>query len=404
MSYSSKTLKTRFCFCGATSVEPVAIIPYQDVIETDTCYFHEVVICEECGFVFASHSLNEDALYKYYQKNELYNDSNTNLTQSSGLQKKAQQQLKFTLKHIKKEPFSLLDIGCSVGTTLNHFNKNANCICEGLDPSQICSTSAKEQFGIDVKVGNLLEISKSIKKKFDVVSMSHVFEHLDNLNEALTAVKTVLRADGLLYIEVPSAEHFTGHTTEPFGSFSFEHLNFFTKTSLRYLMSLNNFIPVDIEIFSNSTGIMPHYPVLATLWRKAKPDEIATLLQKKPNKPSEQKNITQYVSCTQDTIDNVNTILSSLLGKKVAIWGAGTHTSRLFALTKMRDLNIECIFDSMTSKHGTTLLSIPVISPKQINTIEVDAIIISSYSCMNDIYNQIVETAPNQTIIKLYNK
>ncbi len=62
--------------------------------------------------------------------------------------------------------------------------------------------------------------------------------------------------------------------------------------------------------------------------------------------------------------------------KRVALYGAGKHTTRLLNLTRLAPLELTCIVDD--HRHGNALCGIPVIAPEALLKQPVDALIISS--------------------------
>ena len=63
-----------------------------------------------------------------------------------------------------------------------------------------------------------------------------MLEHLPNLRNDLQKFLTVLNPSCKVIIEVPAIELFSSDTEEPYGEFSIEHINFFSRDSLTNLM------------------------------------------------------------------------------------------------------------------------------------------------------------------------
>jgi NADH/NAD ratio-sensing transcriptional regulator Rex len=108
-----------------------------------------------------------------------------------------------------------------------------------------------------------------------------------------------------------------------------------------------------------------------------------------------------------DLKDTLFKILEKFKNRKVAIWGAGLHTTYILNLLEKRAEQIFCFFDNDKQKDGLTLDNKPIYYYKNILDIEgkVDCIIISSVSYENKIYEQlkILEEA-NIKIFKMYDK
>ena len=92
---------------------------------------------------------------------------------------------------------SVLDIGCGDGAFLSLFEDKR---VAGVEPSN----RARE---LCVKKG--LEVAPSISdinKKFDIITLWHVLEHLPNLKGDLAAIKHLLSDKGRLFVAVPNCE------------------------------------------------------------------------------------------------------------------------------------------------------------------------------------------------------
>jgi len=136
-------------------------------------------------------------------------------------------------KFIKRKYFSLLDLGCGDGTFINLSLQN-NINAWGVD--KISSTHPRVT---STKIENF----KS-NRKFDVITMFHVLEHLEKPRLALIKIKSLLKKDGVLVIEVP----LVGNLTEKFlkkDYFAYSdssHIHFFTKKQLFQLLQESGFI------------------------------------------------------------------------------------------------------------------------------------------------------------------
>jgi hypothetical protein len=83
----------------------------------------------------------------------------------------------------------------------------------------------------------------------------------------------------------------------------------------------------------------------------------------------------------------------------VIVWGTGTHTTRLLAVSSLARAKIEAYVDSNTHYQGKHLGGIPIISPRQLRE-RSDAILISSRMYQDEIASQIRDELkiPNELI------
>ena len=94
---------------------------------------------------------------------------------------------------------------------------------------------------------------KDFEKPFDLVSMFHVLEHLEDQQAHLNSAYKALKSGGVIILEVPHAEDFLIEkmALEPFFDFGFwsEHLILHTRTTIHYFLSAAGFIDINIYPF-----------------------------------------------------------------------------------------------------------------------------------------------------------
>jgi len=199
-----KTEKVTQCQCGSKNLEQLTKVdrfglPFGSLI------------CKDCGLVITSPRICEESLPYYYDKyyhplnygKEHLEDQTALFADGQG--KKIFNILKEFLPN--KEKLKVLEIGAGTGNVLAEFKDeaklhNINIQELGTEYSNDCITKAKKENNINVIFGNIETIEKR-KEKFDVIILSHVFEHFIDLHEELKRLKKLMTEDTLLYIEVP---------------------------------------------------------------------------------------------------------------------------------------------------------------------------------------------------------
>jgi 2-polyprenyl-3-methyl-5-hydroxy-6-metoxy-1,4-benzoquinol methylase len=99
----------------------------------------------------------------------------------------------------------LLDVGSHAGFFLRRARARGWNV-RGVEPSEVTAAIARELVGLDVVTGTL-DSSAIAPESADVVTMVDVFEHVPNPQEALAAVKRVLRPGGLVFVKVPNVRY-----------------------------------------------------------------------------------------------------------------------------------------------------------------------------------------------------
>jgi SAM-dependent methyltransferase len=112
-----------------------------------------------------------------------------------------------TFMALKLEPKGhLLDIGCGSGSFLR-LAKSRGYQVTGIDVSKAAIKLAKEKFGLcdvyDLSAEELLS-RKSWERRFDIICLFDVLEHLENPVGVLSGLKKLLKPNGYVVCTVPS--------------------------------------------------------------------------------------------------------------------------------------------------------------------------------------------------------
>lgn len=99
---------------------------------------------------------------------------------------------------------SLLDIGCSLGYTLQAA-RMLGPRAVGVDTSAVAVEHCRS-LGFECAVGSLDRLPFE-DGRFSVITMKHVLEHTMDPRSALREVRRVLRPGGALFIAVPNADY-----------------------------------------------------------------------------------------------------------------------------------------------------------------------------------------------------
>jgi 2-polyprenyl-3-methyl-5-hydroxy-6-metoxy-1,4-benzoquinol methylase len=159
-----------------------------------------------------------------------------------------------------------LDVGASDGALLRAFRQRYACESVGIEPGETYRRSA-EAAGLRM-CASLEELAQSTEARFDVITLSHVLEHLPDPLRALENLgESWLEPNGLLLLEVPNL---FGHQ-----SLELAHLTCWSAATLRRVLALASFEVV--ELWSHGwprSHILPLYlTVLAKPSRKVVPTE-----------------------------------------------------------------------------------------------------------------------------------
>ena len=155
-------------------------------------------------------------------------------------------------KDLKKGD-SILDIGCGWAQALLFF-KEKGFDCYGFDPAiEAVEYGCKK--GLNIKHAGLDGMDVFENKKFEMVTMFNVLEHLANPSQTINQIKEILQPNGVLAIDVPNEfnDFQTAgrdvHGLDDWWVAPPNHLNYFSKDSLVNFLESHGF---SVEISESS--------------------------------------------------------------------------------------------------------------------------------------------------------
>jgi len=189
----------------------------------------QLVLCQKCSLVQLLHTTNKEILYKNY-----WYESGINKTMRMHLKDLVSNLCRIKKNEIKK--IKVLDIGCNDGTLLNFYPKAVEKF--GIDPSNIAKKIDKKKFKIindffPPRKKNL----KDLKIKFDLITSIAMFYDLDNPNLFVKNIKRYLKNDGVWVLELSYLIDML--KLNSFDTICHEHLEYYSLSSLNYLMKHN---------------------------------------------------------------------------------------------------------------------------------------------------------------------
>lgn len=387
MNYKIEVNHRKCPVCNSNNYEIVHSQQNDYIIGFDFVdYKNNFVLCKNCGLVYSNPVPTEDELFKYYSNFNNYTNVENNGEADSSSYKKFNRIYQLIQNEFQSNfKGKVLEIGCGTATGLSIFKENGWAVL-GIDPSKTASKIAKKLFDIDVIASNFDEKILPSIGKMDVVILSHVLEHLIDPNKIIELMKLILNEKGIIYIEVPNL-------LKPLMSkcyFSFEHLNYFTVNTLKNLLAKHN-LESKIKTFDNSENIEPFYPVISSISKLSKDINLNFINDYELSKKV-MDNYTYTLTKSENELkDTLFKILEKFKNRKVAIWGAGLHTTYILNLLEKRAEQIFCFFDNDKQKDGLTLDNKPIYYYENILDIagKVDCIIISSIIYEDKIYEQL---------------
>lgn len=201
----------------------------------------EYWICPTCTLVGQSPKFNDAFLPEFYSNyyRDLYGGNIKPTQEEFEFQKKrGRNLLEYYLKETSKTTLgSVLDFGCSTGGLLDvALHEFKAPLAVGIELDNEYSSAAKDH-GIDVYT-SIEELERRGYGKFDLITISHVLEHLSKPALLISKLSNLLKDDGVLCIEVP---HSSGGAC-----FQIAHLWGFNEFSLSWQLSTSGFKAVSL--------------------------------------------------------------------------------------------------------------------------------------------------------------
>ena len=203
--------------------------------------------CDQCGFRFTNNFPSEDTIGRYYDSPDYISHSDS----SKGLVNRLyhifrKQMLKKKINlvakhaHAKGEPVRLLDIGCGTGYFLQAA-KERGWIVTGIEKDESARKNAAIRSGLTVKdESSLWEIKN---ESFTAVTLWHVLEHLEKLNETIHKIKEIIPPEGTVVIALPNCRSYdAGFYKEFWAAYDIpRHLWHFSPDSVEKLFAKHGF-------------------------------------------------------------------------------------------------------------------------------------------------------------------
>jgi 2-polyprenyl-3-methyl-5-hydroxy-6-metoxy-1,4-benzoquinol methylase len=221
-----------------------------------------------------------------------------------------QEQFNLIRNQLGTEQAKILDFGCSEGPLLSYFLRELHSKYElfGYEPAPIELPEPVRK----LSTINAIKAESQVKK-FDLVILSHVLEHLLTF-DLLELFFEILSEDGLLYIEVPNANRYLDQNrASNFYYIDRLHLNHFTLASICKLLEQFNFkIKNAMEYNFTYKDDLP-YPCLATFFRR-------------------NSGLSEFEKYILESKTNIELKMKCFAGKKVGIYGLGDYFMKMKSL------------------------------------------------------------------------
>jgi 2-polyprenyl-3-methyl-5-hydroxy-6-metoxy-1,4-benzoquinol methylase len=332
-----------------------------EMMNHDQITDYDVACCLNCNFVFAdilSNSSPEENINNYYKNTNKYVKPNAT---GSGISVWDAARFKDMaididcLLHKKKE-LLIADIGCGAGGLMEELKNIGYINVKGIDISEKCIETIISR-GFQGIIANIsvddFSINEKIVNTFDCIILSHVLEHVHNLEKAVENAVSCLKNDGILYIEVPDASRYKKHFSIPFHYFDMEHINHFDSESMDNL--LRRLCLSKIAYQEKTVPLTSRFSIPA-FFMAYKKDSMKNVMLPLHYNRTLATFVQEYIELSNKK--NTWPIIDGLAddNSPMIVWGADWFASWLLANTRLAQCNISFFIDNDSNKHGFKLM------------------------------------------------
>lgn len=203
--------------------------------------FH-ICECLNCGLLYTMPRPSKDKIGEYYKSEEYYSHQEN---KKGFIPRLYENVKKVNLKHKYKLATNglttgkLLDIGCGVGDFL-HTAEAHGWQCTGVEPSEEAKAIARQR--TQAKLMSSEDQEQLPDESFDVITMWHVLEHVDDLRWQIAQLQRLIKQNGRIVIALPNYKSYDGQFyKEHWAAYDVpRHLSHFNRTTLAKILKTND--------------------------------------------------------------------------------------------------------------------------------------------------------------------
>lgn len=209
----------------------------------------EILSCEDCKLLFTSPAPSPDVIGRYYKSENYLSHNESKKGFLPWVYNKVKQRNiinKYNIAVADASVGSLLDIGCGVGDFLLYV-KNKGLNVSGIEPDADAKSIASEK--LNVKIDSPEKLSSLPDASFDIVTMWHVLEHVDDLKSEIFHLQRIVKDNGRLILALPNYKSFDAvHYSDKWAAYDVpRHLYHFSQESINNIFKDTAFRLDDIK-------------------------------------------------------------------------------------------------------------------------------------------------------------
>jgi 2-polyprenyl-3-methyl-5-hydroxy-6-metoxy-1,4-benzoquinol methylase len=244
-------------------------------------------------------------------------------------------------------PINILEYGCGNGPFIDALTnseiKNYLVDAADLNDSHYEAISKKNKFR---RFYNL--VNQEIDQAYDLITLVHVLEHVNEPIELLNDLSKLLTEDGKILLQIPNA------LINPFDFIIADHLSHFNLPNIINLIRKSN-----LELLNHSVEVIPK--------------EITLLLGKKLKEVNkiEIPTLNDKLELPKDFIYYYENIIDRLRPEQgIIIYGTSIGALWLTSVVEQKGFKVSAYLDEDENRVGNNINSVKIMHPKDFNLLE----------------------------------
>lgn len=280
---------------------------------------YSICKCKDCDIYLQNPRVKSKYVSIYY-KDEVYWGSDLDrMGKDVSYKNNRSEKYDYIFKNINPDiKGSVLDVGCGTGLLLSSFKKRGWEV-KGIDTSKNIVNYANRTFNVNAHVADLKSF-KSGNKRYDLVTMTHVLEHVYEPLKDLKKIQKLLKKDGSLVLVIPNINSL-GYKLYKENWSHFHpgrHLYYYSPATIKKLLNKSGFSDINITHIGKEDN---YYSQFQSLRYKFSPkfnikDNNNNMDPQKPLEHSSSYEVKKYLS---RIVAETLTYFSALIGQSDVI-------------------------------------------------------------------------------------
>lgn len=349
---------------------------------------YNIVCCRKCGFVFDDMDADENDFAKYYSISNKYVQSDCIGSGSMNLADvlRYNNVIQCVKEYLGDLSSSIADVGSGRGGLLKAFADASYNNLTAYDNSPGCVEYIRKNYGFKAFQSDIAHMDATVK--YDLVCCCQVFEHLLNPKAVLKSIVSLIKPNGLIYLDVPEATRYAEFYSVPFCRYDVEHINHFSKYHLSQMIRNSG---LEIIKFTSMESKFPSGTVMPIVGVLASKQKIEIEINEKSSPDELRNKICLDLQLSENEAIKKANLVKNITGP-VCLWGVGAYARGLLKSGAFAHLNIIMLIDKDEQlQHYGQIAGIPIKSPTVLRDKKDITVLVTSVAYSTQICQELKE-------------